>query len=566
MKKLLITLGVLIGILLIVVLWFFNNDRKDPYQQVTWGKFSGECPAEDTVHNDFGKDFVACDHSVAESEIPTFKEIAFNFTNEFDASVSLPMMASAMIDIDNDGVDEVFVGGGVEQQDALFKYNENGFSNISGAVNLPNKPKGTTFGVTSFDLDGNGFNDLILTGDYGVYWYKNNEGQFTSSKINVELDEKSSPATTTIGDYNNDGFADIFLSTYIPLEEMEGQSIFKDFHYGASSRLLKNNGDNTFTDVTQKAGLAYQHNTFQAILVDIDLDGFLDLVIAYDTGEVRTYKNEGGEKFILMKNPMTGKYGYPMGIAIGDYNNDGKIDFFFSNTGSSVPPFMARGDLANEDLYVGEWILFKNNGDFNFTDVAKETKVADFEFSWGTIFEDFNLDGRQDLVVAENYVDFPPHKLFKLPCRFLVQRKDGTFAAVEEQAGVVNKYYGITPLTSDFNKDGYPDLIYINLNGPVKAYINDGGNHNYISVRLPETSLYAGATVTVTLNDGTILSDVYAIGEGFCSDQTATLTFGLGKLESVASISVLLPNKRGELTVENPAINQVHLLQQDETK
>ena len=138
----------------------------------------------------------------------------------------------------------------------------------------------------------------------------------------------------------------------------------------------------------------------------------------------------------MVNNPTTGKYGYPMGIGVGDYNNDGSPDFFFSNTGSSVPGVLARGDLDKEDVFNPKWILFRNDGGFKFTDVAEQTKVADFEFSWGAIFEDFNLDGRQDLVVAENYVAFPPHKLFKLPCRFLVQRADNTFAAVEEQAGL----------------------------------------------------------------------------------------------------------------------------------
>jgi len=181
---------------------------------------------------------------------------------------------------------------------------------------------------------------------------------------------------------------------------------------------MMNNGDNTFKDATEAYGMTYIHNTFMGIFVDIDNDGWLDLVVAHDTGEVRTYKNEEGQKFTKKANPTTGKYAYPMGIAVGDYNSDGNIDFFFSNTGSSVPVFMARGDLAEEDVFIKDWMLFRNDGNFNFTDVAKETKVADFEFSWGAIFEDFNLDGKQDLVVAENYVDFPPHKLFKLPGRF----------------------------------------------------------------------------------------------------------------------------------------------------
>ena len=89
----------------------------------------------------------------------------------------------------------------------------------------------------------------------------------------------------------------------------------------------------------------------------------------------------------MKSNPTTGKYAYPMGIAVGDYDNNGFLDFFFSNTGSSVPEFLARGDLAEEDTFIKEWMLFKNSGNFNFSDAAKATKVADFEFSWGAILK-----------------------------------------------------------------------------------------------------------------------------------------------------------------------------------
>ncbi len=561
MKKAFLAILALLLLVVVAAVYFFQNDAQNPYEKVAWGKFSGSCESSELPDVNFGKDFVGCDFSVPESEIPRFDAIDFPFSNEFDNTKSLPLMASAMIDVDKDGVDEVFIGGGVNQQDVLFKYTEKGFVNISKSVKLPNKPSSTTtFGASSFDLDKDGNTDLILTGDYGVLWYRNVGGTFEGQKIAVSLNEKSTAATTTIADYDRDGHADIFLCTYIPLDKMEGQTIFKDANYGSSSLLLRNNGDNTFSDVTKEVGLSYIHNTFQAIFVDIDEDSFMDLVVAHDTGEARTYKNMGGKSFKMMSNPLTGKYAYPMGIAMGDYNNDGRMDFFFSNTGTSVPHFLARGDLAEEDVFVSDWILFRNDGDFKFTDVAKETKVADFEFSWGALFQDFNLDGLQDLVVAENYVDFPPHQLFKLPCRFLLQRPNHTFAAVEEQAGVVNKNYAITPLTSDFNQDGYADLIYANLNGSVTAYMNKGGEAHYIGIQLPENADYAGTAVKVTTADDKTLSDVYAVGEGLGSDQTAVLTFGLGTAKSVKSVTLKFPSGE-EKVLENPAINKVHLIE-----
>lgn len=546
-------------LLLLLVLWIFKRDTTDPYQNMSWGRFSGSCPSSEIPEMDFGKRFQRCDYSVPEDEIPTFSEVQIPHRHEYDGQNSLPLMASAMIDLDNDGIEEVFMSGGKDQQDAIYRFDQGAFIDITSEVGLPSKPEGTTYGATSFDLDGNGYNDLLLTGDYGLYWYKQTAAGFERLSLDAPLNSKSSAATTTLGDIDNDGDIDIFLSAYIYRDQMEGQTIFKDKSYGASSLLLRNKGDGTFEDVTEAFGLSYIHNTFQGVLVDVDKDGYLDLVVAYDTGEVRTYRNEGGNGFSLMPNPLTGKYAYPMGIGVGDYNNDDQIDFFFSNTGSSVPAFMARGDLEDEDIYVSQWLMYRNDGDFGFTDVAAEVKVADFEFSWGAVMEDFNLDGRQDLVVAENYVSFPPHKLFKLPCRFLVQRPDGTFAAVEDQAGVINKNYAITPLVADFNADGYPDLLYANLSGQSRAFINKGGDHNYIAFRFAEKAANAGAHVSVKLDDDSVMSDVYVIGEGLASDQTSTITFGLDVAQSVKEVKISLPGGT-QRVLDNPDINKVHFL------
>jgi len=556
MKKVLFTLLGLIVITVIALLFFFKSDSKNPYPETNWGKFSGTCAAENVPKESHGKDFHGCDYSVPKNEIPVFKKATLSWENKFDNKKSLPLMASAMIDVNGDGVDELFLSGGITEEDALFEYVDGGFNPSS--FTIPTKPANTTtYGAVSFDLDSDGQTDLILTGDYGVLWYRNTGEGFEAKSIAVPLNDTSVAASVTLGDIDHDGDADMFVSAYIKLDKMEGQTIFKDFNYGGSSLLMINNGDQTFTDETKEFGLDYTHNTFCAVFADVDNDGYLDLVVAHDTGEVRTYKNEGGESFTMKANPTTGKYSYPMGIAVGDYNNDGNVDFFFSNTGSSVPEFLARGDLAEEDEFVSTWMLFENTGNFGFKDVAAETKVADFEFSWGAIFEDFNLDGKQDLVVAENYVDFPPHKLFKLPGRFLVQRRNGTFAAVEDQANAINKNYAITPLTSDFNLDGYPDLVFANLAGNSQAHINQGGDANYISFRFVENAKNIGAKVVITKNDGSLLSDVYVIGEGLASDQTSTVTFGLAKEKSIKSAQIVFGDGSKQ-TIENPEVNKVH--------
>ena len=244
-----------------------------------------------------------------------------------------------------------------------------------------------------------------------------------------------------------------------------------------------------------------------------------------------------------------------MGLAVGDYNNDGLVDFMFSNTGSTLPRALAKGDIKDASLFNEKWILFKNEGDFKFTDTAEETKIADYEFSWGCTFADMNNDGLQDLMVAENYVDFAPNKLFKLPSRLLIQKDDGTFAPTEEKSGVVNPHYAITSLVSDFNQDGYLDMIWVNIDTPSLAYINKGGTNNYIQVDLGESVNVQGAKVTVTTPTKT-LTDWLVSGEGLASDQTALLQFGLGEETTVSNLKIWLTNDEA-ISIDNPKINSI---------
>ncbi len=484
--------------------YYFYEDTQDPYVQ-------------------------ACDYSVPAEVIPTFTEAKVNFTHQFDDTKSLPMMAAALVDINNDGVDELFIGGGNNQPDALFQYTKGSFNNIAADAFTDTKGDDASLGAASADMDNDGLTDLIVCRTSGVSLYTNKGTSFISTKLSIPLNEKSTAVSISLGDVNKDGWLDMFVAGYVKLDKMEGQTIFNDPNYGATSLLMLNNRDNTFTDITDASGLNYIHNTFQGILVDVDRDGWLDLVVAHDTGEVRTYKNNSGTTFEQRENPLTGKFAYPMGIAASDYNQDGLIDFFFSNTGSSVPEFMARGDLRDDQTFIKDWILFRNDGDFKFTDVASESKLANFEFSWGAIFEDFNLDGLQDLAVAENYIDFPPQKAFKLPCRLLIQQEGGRFAAVEEQAHAENKNYAIAPLSTDFNEDGYPDLIYSNLNGPLKIFMSQGGGNKFLKVRFQKNASNLGAIVSVTASGKTLTDFLYS-GEGLSSDQGGTLIFGLGDL------------------------------------
>ena len=527
-KKTFIVIGLIIVALLIFVLWFFWNDANSEKYDIT----------------------------IATNKVPVFSEVDLNFTHQYNGEKSLPIAPSALIDINNDNVDEVFFGGGMDQEDAIFAFRDNSFVNISSEVNLPKKGTATTStGAVSADFDNDGFTDLLIGREDGLHLYYNTNGTFTETLIDTPMNEKSTPSGFSVGDINKDGFLDIFLGTYIKKELMEGQTIFEDDTYGSTSELLLNNGDNTFKSITKEAGLDYVHNTFQAGLIDIDNDSWLDLIVVHDTGEVRTYKNNGDLTFTMKENPLTNKFAYPMGLAIGDYNNDGLVDFMFSNTGSTLPRALAKGDIKDASRFNEKWLLFRNDGDFKFTDTAEETKIADYEFSWGCVFADMNNDGLQDLMVAENYVDLAPNKLFRLKSRFLVQKEDGTFAPTEEESGVVNPHFAITPLVSDFNQDGYLDMIWVNIDSPSLAYINKGGTNNFIQIDLEDNAQAIGAKVTVETNKRK-LTEWLVTGEGLASDQTALLHFGLDKDTEVKSVLVEYTNGKTDY-IKAPKINSI---------
>jgi len=492
---------------------------------------------------------------IDEELIPTYSQVALTHTHQHDGS-SLPMIGSCIIDIDGDRVPEVFLGGGKDQKDAIFRYSDGQFETVENCAGVSKQMPDATYGAATIDVDNDGDSDLFVARDSGVTLYTNDGGTFVGKLLDIPFDEKSIPLSFAFADLNRDGAVDMYVATYLPKAKMEGMNIFNKKNYGSNSLLLLNNGDNTFKDITDDAGMRYTHNTFQGVFVDMDDDMELDLVVAHDTGQVKTWKNLGNLKFKDMPNPTTDVYGYPMGVAVADYDNDGRVDFFFSNTGGTAPHFLAKGDLRDDQVFDDLLIFFRNDGDFKFTNINTETKTAEYEFSWGTVFHDLNLDGRQDLIISQNFIDFPLHKLFKLPGRVLIQRSDGTFAATEDRSGVVNRHYEITALVADFNQDGYPDMVRANLAGPALAFINDGGKNHFLKVRLPDVASSLGAKVTVSIGGGKTLTDWLVVGEGLVSDQTHVLTFGLGDETQCERIDVQYMDGRTQ-TIENPAIDTI---------
>jgi len=489
-------------------------------------------------------------------DIPKFSAHDIPFEQKHDDSVTLPFAAGAVIDIDGDGIEELFLGGTRTQGDALLSFNngaftmlkDHGISKINGEA---------SHGAAVIDVDGDGDDDLIVVRTDGIWLHRNKDGYFNTSKLNAEMPNDTTALAVTLADINRDGHFDMFVAGYIRKDLVEGQNVFNKEGYGGSSQMFINNGDDTFTNITKSSGLEFKHNTFIGVFIDVDDDNNEDLIIAHDTGQVRTWRNNGDTTFTNMPNPNSNFNSYPMGIAVGDYDNDGKVDFFFSNVGSTPPNFLIYGDTTDEQVINWKWLLFRNEGGFTFSDQADATKLADYEFSWGAIFEDLNLDGREDLIVSENYIGFPPHKIpfLRLPGRLLIQNSQGEFAAVGAEAGVVNKRYSISPLTADFNQDGRPDIIHVNIGGKSQAFLSTPGPGNFLKVKLPNLVSSISAKVTITMTDGSKQSKWFVSGEGLSSDSSHTLIFGLADQQAASVTVQYLSGEVKELT--GPFMNQL---------
>ncbi len=478
----------------------------------------------------------------------SFKSVELPFVHDADLKNSLPFLASAAIDIDGDMQDELFLGGGDTQPDQFFKFSSGGFVPLD--IKLEKEASDASHGAANLDIDNDGDNDLFVARESGVWFHENLGGSFSSQKLDLDLAENTTPLGIGFGDVNKDGLADIYVAGYIKIEHIEGETNFSN-SYGGFSHLYVNKGNGDWEDVSKEAGIWRQHNTFLGVFADLDNDSNSDLIIAQDTGRVETYRGDGAAGFSSFENPSV--YSYPMGIAVGDYNNDGQLDLFFSNVGYTMPASLLRGNLTKNDEFSPDHMLFRNDGGLTFSDVSKEMGVARFGFGWGNIFADINLDGREDILMAQNYARLPAQFIMaKYPGKIFQNYGDG-FKPVEKASGAENKHFGIAPIVSDFNGDGWPDLVWANVAGPSLAYLNRGGDANRLTVVLPNQAYALNAIVTVTRSDGQTLTKQMITSQGLGSDQGRDMIFGLGS-SSVEAVIVRFQDGE-EKRIENPAIN-----------
>lgn len=479
-----------------------------------------------------------------------FREIPTGVVHSWSETTH-PFSGAAAIDIDGDGRDEIFVGGGEGQNDWLLAYRDGKLVDIAAKSGVSSRA--ATHGATAIDLDRDGDTDLAVARNDGVYLLLNEGGTFSSRKLPLEFEADAVPLSVAVADIEGDGDADLYVSMFVAFPAFRSAT-FNDPQHAKKNLMLRNNGDLTFTDITEESGTAGKQNTFTSAFADLDNDTRPDLILSQNTGEVEIFRNLGGEKFESV--PTNTGYGFWMGLAVGDIDADGDQDLFFSNLGVSIPAFLTKGDLKSDQRHAAEWLLLRNDGGFSFKDITGDYGLLGHGFSWGAVFEDLNLDGALDLAVAQNYIKWPLHKIAPLPGKtFLQQTEGGKPGYYQYDAlGLTNSHFAQSPLIADLDGNGKPDFLWLNMHGPLRAFLSMTGE-NFITVAVPDTLPFLGSTVTVEYEDGMLYARQVTGSIGLMTDQTPTLFFGLGNKTGVKRVAIAMTDGT-KLVVETPEVNQ----------
>ena len=479
-----------------------------------------------------------------------FTPVPVDFTHAW-AKGTHPFTGAAVIDIDGDGTFEIFVGGGAGQRDALLSYRGGRLVNIEPGTGL--SKESTTYGSTAIDLDADGDTDLLVAREDGVFLYLNDRGRFQERRIPVDLPVDSVPFHVAVADIDHDGDGDLYISVFVNAKNFRSAT-FNDPTHAKPNRMLLNNGDLTFTDITVSSGTASKQNTFLSVFVDLDSDGWQDLVVSQNTGAVEFFRNMKDRTF----QPVTVSsiFGFWMGLAVGDIDRDGDQDLLFTNVGRSIPLFLTTGDLHKDQRHTHDWMLLRNDGNFHFTDVTNAYGLSGEGFAWGAVFEDLNLDGQLDLLAAQNYIKWPVHRFLKLSGRtYLHSTESGTPVFHHTPAlGLENPYFGQSPVIVDLDGDGKQDLLWLNIDGPARAFLNTT-RANYVTMTVPDTVAAIGTNITIETDKGKSETRAIVGTVGMLTDQTPELSFGLGDREQVVRVVVQRPNGQTEV-ITSPPINR----------
>jgi hypothetical protein len=470
-----------------------------------------------------------------------------------------------LLDYDQDGWLDIYLvngstydamsGKSAAPHAALFHNNHDGtFTDVTEKAGVSNERWG--FGCAAADYDNDGWPDIYVT-NFGKnrLYHNNHDGTFTdvAEKAGVALGNWSTGATW--GDYDGDGRLD--LAT--PPESGKNDIAYSFCQFrgesvacgprglkGEPDHLFHNNSDGTFTDVSEKAGVADTNGYYglTSVFVDVNNDGKPDLLVGNDSTPNYLYINKGDGTFddisyasgyALNEN---GRETATMGIATGDYQNNGMIDLYNTTFSDDYNP------------------LYRNDGDANFTDISYQMGIAEITvpfLGWGDAFFDYDNDGWKDLIVANGHVypivDKEPWGTSYAQRPLLFHNVGGKrFDLVPpvEGTGIGQAYAGRGLAVGDLFNDGTLDVVINVVDGtPVLLRNTSPDKNHWIEIKLiggahsPRDAI--GATVYLTANHMRQRGDVIS-GGSYASTSDPRLHFGLGDATTIEEIEVHWPS------------------------
>src|SRR5688572_18676645 len=469
----------------------------------------------------------------------------------------------ALFDYDHDGYLDVYLVNSLtidlarshqKTRSALYRNNGNNtFTDVTDKAGVGDI--GFGMGVAVGDYNNDGFEDFYVTCLGPDYLFRNNgNGTFTDITQKAGVSDPRWSTGAAFVDYDNDGKLDLFVSNYVgfdinnlPEFGVGRNCVFKGVPVqcgprglpGAGDSLYRNNGDGTFSDVSKKAGVSDPNGYYGlgVICSDFDEDGLVDIFVANDSTPNFLYHNNGDGTFkeiAFISGTAVNESGSEqgsMGVTLGDYDHDGKLDLFITNF---------------DDEYN---TLYRNDGRNSFADVSFKAKVAQVSLpyvGWGTKFFDYDNDGWADLLVVNGHV-YPQLPSYRQRNLMHHNDRDGTFSEVGAQLGArfAEKRTGRGAAFGDIDNDGDVDIIINNLDGSPQLLRNDGGNVNNaiiikaVGVKSNRTGI--GARISVVSGDLKQVEEVYS-GGTYISQNDLRLHFGLEKRTKIDLIEVRWPN------------------------
>jgi hypothetical protein len=479
----------------------------------------------------------------------------------------------ALLDYDNDGRLDIFLTNGAKIEDPmppgklpdksdpaywnrLYHQNADGtFVDVTEKAHLTGMPQNRYgMGIAVGDYDNDGFDDLYVT-NYGGNTLYHNDGNGTFTDVTGRAGVGASGWSASAGffDYDNDGRLDLLVTRYVDWtfqnnrhcgETQPGYRSYchPDNFEGMTNLLFHNNGDGTFTDVSEKSGIARSIGKGLGVsFADYDNDGFTDVYVANDSVQCFLFHNNGDGTFSEVG--LTAGVGFNedgktfagMGVDFADYDNDGRPDIVVT-------------DLSNE-----RYMLFRQNADHSFREVTNLSGLgaATLSFSgWSTRLFDYDNDGWKDLFVAQGHVmdtieKTAPNLRYLQPP--LLLRNDGArFVRVDAGDVFQRSWAGRGAAFGDLDNDGDVDIVLSNVGQNAVVLRNDGGNrNNWIQITARGTTSNRdgiGSRVKVVSASGQSQYFTVSPSAGYLSASERRLTVGLGSDASAALVEIRWPS------------------------